>query len=79
MRKHTVTTLLLTLLLASYAAAASKRYWVYIGTYTGPQSKGIYAFQFDADSGKLEPVALVGDPHSSRFTRIINTCTLFRS
>ena len=61
MRKHTVTALLLTLLLASYAAAASKRYWVYIGTYTGPQSKGIYAFQFDADSGKLEPVALVGE------------------
>ena len=61
MRKHTVTALLLTLLLASFAAAASKRYWVYIGTYTGPQSKGIYAFQFDSDSGKLEPVNLVGE------------------
>jgi 6-phosphogluconolactonase len=61
MRKHTVTALLLTLLWASCAAAASKRYWAYIGTYTGPQSKGIYAFQFDADTGKLEPIALVGE------------------
>jgi 6-phosphogluconolactonase len=61
MRRQTVAALLLTLLSASYAAAASKRYWVYIGTYTGPQSKGIYAFQFDADAGKLEPVALVGE------------------
>ena len=38
------------------AQAAGKRYLIYIGTYTGPQSKGIYAFRFDADSGKLEPV-----------------------
>ena len=35
--------------------AAAKQYWVYIGTYTGPQSKGIYASKFDADTGKLEP------------------------
>ena len=26
--------------------------WVYIGTYTGPQSKGIYAYRFDADDRK---------------------------
>jgi 6-phosphogluconolactonase len=31
--------------------------WVYIGTYTGGKSKGIYRCEFDASSGKLsEPV-----------------------
>ncbi len=29
---------------------------VYIGTYTGPQSEGIYTFRFDRKSGKLTPV-----------------------
>jgi 6-phosphogluconolactonase len=46
---------------AAWAAADSRRYWVYIGTYTGPQSKGIYAFHFDADSGKMDPVILAGE------------------
>ena len=61
MRRHTVIAIVLALLLAPWAAAAAKRYWVYVGTYTGPQSKGIYAFQFDAESGKLEPAVLVGE------------------
>lgn len=29
---------------------------VYIGTYTGPKSEGIYTFRFDRKSGKLTPV-----------------------
>ena len=41
--------------------AAAKRYLVYVGTYTGPQSKGIYAYRFDAGTGKLDPVGLVGE------------------
>ncbi len=60
MRRHTVNAIVLTLLLAAWAAAAN-RYWVYAGTYTGPQSKGIYAFKFDADSGKMEPAFLAGE------------------
>ena len=43
------------------AEAAAKRYLVYVGTYTGPQSKGIYAYRFDAGTGKLDPVGLVGE------------------
>src|SRR5262249_40656244 len=26
--------------------------WVFVGTYTGPKSKGIYRFEFDLASGK---------------------------
>ena len=29
---------------------------VYIGTYTGPESKGIYTFRLDRQSGKLTAV-----------------------
>jgi 6-phosphogluconolactonase len=43
------------------AETAAKRYLIYVGTYTGPQSKGIYAYRFDADTGKLEPVGLAGE------------------
>ena len=28
-------------------------YLVYVGTYTGPESKGIYVLHFDSASGKL--------------------------
>jgi 6-phosphogluconolactonase len=63
MRRHTfiVATLSLALWLAPWAEAAAKQYWVYIGTYTGPQSKGIYAARFDADTGKLETPVLAGE------------------
>ncbi len=47
--------------LAPSGKAAARRYLIYVGTYTGPQSKGIYAFRFDADTGKLEPVGLAGE------------------
>ncbi len=46
---------------------------VYVGTYTGPQSKGIYDYRFDTSSGKFtalgvaaevaNPSFLVTDPH----------------
>jgi 6-phosphogluconolactonase len=34
---------------------------VYIGTYTGEMSKGIYAFRFDDSSGELTPLGLVAE------------------
>ncbi len=42
-------------------SAAARRYLVYVGTYTGPQSKGIYAYRFDSDAGTLAPVGLVAE------------------
>jgi 6-phosphogluconolactonase len=62
-----------TVLLLSVAAclpAAAKDYFVYVGTYTGPKSKGIYAFRFDTDSGKLAPVGLVGETPNPSFGAI---------
>lgn len=47
-----------------YAASgepAQSQYFVYIGTYTGPKSKGIYAYRYDATSGKLESIGLAGE------------------
>lgn len=43
---------------------------VYIGTYTGDTSKGIYAFRFDAASGRLTPVGLVAETRSPSFLAV---------
>jgi 6-phosphogluconolactonase len=40
---------------------------VYIGTYTGETSKGIYAFHFDDGSGELTPLGLVAETPSPSF------------
>jgi 6-phosphogluconolactonase len=40
---------------------------VYIGTYTGETSKGIYAFRFDDTSGGLTPLGLVVETPSPSF------------
>lgn len=40
---------------------------VYIGTYTGETSKGIYAFRFDDSSGALTPLGLVAETPSPSF------------
>jgi 6-phosphogluconolactonase len=40
---------------------------VYVGTYTGETSKGIYAFHFDDSSGALTPVGLVAETPSPSF------------
>lgn len=43
---------------------------VYIGTYTGDSSKGIYAFRFDEGSGALSPVGLVAETKSPSFLAV---------
>nr|WP_218280969.1 beta-propeller fold lactonase family protein [Verrucomicrobium spinosum] len=48
---------------------------VYIGTYTGAknakvESKGIYVFGFDSESGRLEPMGLAGEVKSPSFLAI---------
>src|SRR5262245_6629818 len=48
-------------------AAARAERLVYIGTYTGPESKGIYAFRFDDGAGALTPVGLVAETPSPSF------------
>ena len=42
-------------------------YWVYIGTYTGENSKGIYRFDLDPATGKLTNKALAGESASPSY------------
>src|ERR1044071_9159533 len=65
---------LLVLALGSAAAALTARpiaarasRVMYVGTYTGQQSKGIYAFRFDDGSGALEPIGLVAETPNPSF------------
>lgn len=46
------------------------KYLVYIGTYTGKSSKGIYAFQMDKHDGTLTPLGLVAETPSPAFLDI---------
>ena len=46
--------------------AASERL-VYVGTYTGGTSQGIYAFRFDDSSGGLTPLGLAAETPSPSF------------
>ena len=40
---------------------------VYVGTYTGETSRGIYAFRFDDSSGRLPPLGLAAETPSPSF------------
>jgi 6-phosphogluconolactonase len=50
--------------------SASPGRLVYIGTYTGDASKGIYAFRFDDGTGALTPVGLVAETKSPSFLAV---------
>lgn len=39
----------------------SKKYFVYVGTYTHGKSQGIYAYELDIASGKLESIGLAAE------------------
>ncbi len=55
----------------SLAQSAPKGdYFVYLGTYTDGQSKGIYAFKFHAATGKFEKPELVGESENPSFLAI---------
>jgi hypothetical protein len=55
MQKRSLTTLVLflTLSISALAASPTGTYQVFVGTYTGPHSKGIYTFQFDPATGNI--------------------------
>jgi 6-phosphogluconolactonase len=44
--------------------------WVYVGTYTGGPSKGIYRFEMDPATGKLTAGALAGEAANPSFLAI---------
>ena len=53
--------------LLAMPAIQSAEYWLYAGTYTNQQSKGIYGFRFDSDAGKLTAVGLAAESASPSF------------
>jgi putative heme-binding domain-containing protein len=65
---------LLPLALPGPAAAAdgppAGKSWVYVGTYTGKDSKGIYRCEFDSATGKLSEPALVAETVNPTFLAI---------
>ena len=48
-------------------SARPSKFWVFIGTYSGGASKGIYRCQFDAATGTFGPVALAAEAHNPSF------------
>jgi 6-phosphogluconolactonase len=59
---------LFAVLAASFAAAQPKtESLVYVGTYTGPKSKGIYVYRFDSGTGKLTSIGLAAETASPSF------------
>lgn len=48
----------------------AKRFRVYVGTYTGPGSRGIYQTTFDVESGQLQPPQLAAEIVSPSFVAI---------
>jgi 6-phosphogluconolactonase len=59
--------LLVVLCAATTVFAASSSFLLYVGTYTGPNSKGIYVYRFDASTGRVTPVGLAAEIPSPSF------------
>jgi 6-phosphogluconolactonase len=57
--------------LSGQEAARAKVEWLaYIGTYTRPPSKGVYAWRFEAASGKLTPLGLAAETSNPSFLAV---------
>src|SRR5205809_4873357 len=54
-------------------ADAKDSHLVYVGTYTGPTSKGIYAYRFNAVTGKSTSLGLVAETTGPSFLAIDRT------
>ena len=55
----------------SHSANSSKgNYLVYVGTYTTEQSKGIYAYHFDATTGQLASLGLAAETNNPSFLAV---------
>ncbi len=57
-------------LLVLVLASALPAQILYVGSYTGPNSKGITAFRFDASTGKLSSMGLMAQTESPSFLAI---------
>jgi 6-phosphogluconolactonase len=64
--------LLLALLVAFFVcpAAFAEKLWVFVGTYTGKKSQGIYRVEFDTETGKLGKPEVAAETASPSFLAI---------
>lgn len=71
LRLYRVIAVLVGLLIAAANLPAAD-YWMYVGTYTGAnlKSKGIYAWRFDSETGKLTPAGLAAESESPSFLAV---------
>lgn len=65
----------LALLFSLVSVAAAKdspnnKYLLFVGTYTGKESKGIYAYRFDAASSELTPLGIAAETTNPSFLAI---------
>jgi 6-phosphogluconolactonase len=51
----------------SRAPMVNGSFWVYVGTYTGPKSKGIYGYRLEASTGILQPLGLLAETVNPTF------------
>lgn len=52
------------------APAVADRFIVYVGTYTGPKSEGIYAYRFDSASGDVRELGLAAKSVNPAFLAV---------
>jgi 6-phosphogluconolactonase len=52
---------------------AMNKFLVYVGTYSGPTSKGIYAYRFDRATGQLTSLGLAAETTSPSFLAVDRT------
>lgn len=57
-------------ILGHAADSSQQKYFVYVGTYTGHGSKGIYAYRFDPVSGQFTSLGLVAESVQPSFLAI---------
>jgi len=50
--------------------ATQKTYWVYLGTYTGPKSKGIYSYRFNESTGRTAAPAVAAETTNPSFLAV---------
>ncbi|MEZ5355560.1 MAG: lactonase family protein [Bryobacteraceae bacterium] len=68
---RTLSLLALTGVLLPFAALAAKgEYFMYVGTYTRNESKGIYAYRFDSTTGKLTSLGVAAETPNPSFVAV---------
>ena len=56
--------------IAAVAKGGAEEYLVYVGTYTGQKSKGIYAYRFNARTGSVAALGVAGETVNPSFLAI---------